>query len=487
MNTAIKNMRVGAIVFAAILIFAVSAPKAFADDPNDMGNAGYDNYASTGSDNYAAPSYDNYASTGWDNYSSPGYDNYASTGYDNFASTGSDNFASPGYDNFSSTGSDNFASTGSDNFGTADVYGNTITQEDGGVGYTYEAYGNTTDTTSYGSSGGSYGGGSFGGGSFGGGFSGGSAPMSFSAPRSYYSAPAVSYSAPQQIIQQAQRPIQQQPFIVTQPGNTAVTTTNNTCTNNSCNYTDNSINHSFNTTGSYNTTTVIPVAQTPVTYPVQYVYPQNYTQTPSCTITLSYNGYNSGYNNSAATLTWSSTYATSAYISPSVGNVAPSGSRTVYANPGTIYTMGVSGQGGSGRCQTTYTYTNNYVSTPYVSLSQIPYTGFDFGPLGNALYWLSLLAFAAAGAYLLVYYKGGAAIFAGAATKRSSARIQPAILSPIQIVEKKVVTPIAKKIEHVIAPVSNLPTHEVRNMTTDTMVFARSSGKEAPRIVISRS
>ena len=65
----------------------------------------------------------------------------------------------------------------------------------------------------------------------------------------------------------------------------------------------------------------------------------------------------------------------------------------------------------------TYTYTAPVVrATPaYVALSQIPYTGFDLGPVGNAIYWMSLLSFAVAGAYLLVYYNGGALALAGQA------------------------------------------------------------------------
>lgn len=39
----------------------------------------------------------------------------------------------------------------------------------------------------------------------------------------------------------------------------------------------------------------------------------------------------------------------------------------------------------------------------HVRLSQIPYTGFDYGPLGNAIYWFSLVLFALSAGYLLVY------------------------------------------------------------------------------------
>ena len=50
--------------------------------------------------------------------------------------------------------------------------------------------------------------------------------------------------------------------------------------------------------------------------------------------------------------------------------------------------------------------TTNYQNptSPYVALTQIPYTGFDFGPVGNAIYWFALASFAAGATYLVVYY-----------------------------------------------------------------------------------
>ena len=43
----------------------------------------------------------------------------------------------------------------------------------------------------------------------------------------------------------------------------------------------------------------------------------------------------------------------------------------------------------------------------YVQLTQIPYTGVDFGAFGDSAYWLGFTLFALAGAYLILYYKGG--------------------------------------------------------------------------------
>ena len=46
-----------------------------------------------------------------------------------------------------------------------------------------------------------------------------------------------------------------------------------------------------------------------------------------------------------------------------------------------------------------------------IALTSIPYTGFDEGPLLDALYWLLITAVALCGAYLIVYFKGGAVVF----------------------------------------------------------------------------
>ena len=48
-----------------------------------------------------------------------------------------------------------------------------------------------------------------------------------------------------------------------------------------------------------------------------------------------------------------------------------------------------------------------------VALTQIPYTGFDYGVAGDLMFWSLLVAFAAAAAYMIVYYKGGMSGFLG--------------------------------------------------------------------------
>ena len=265
----------------------------------------------------------------------------------------------------------------------------------------------------------------------------------------------------------------------------------------------------------YSTPTVITQ---PVTYvaPVTYATPQynvqayvpptyNYNyQTPSCSITASnsnanynyYNYTNNNYYSGQTLLTWYSNGANSAYLSPSVGSVSTSGSTTVFPYGGNqLYTLTVSGPGGTATCQTTtysntyaYNYTapqvyNNYVApapvyqaptTPYVALTQIPYTGLDFGPVGNALYWLALALFAIAGGYLIVYYQGGGLSFLngflgadGPVPVRSAPRSE-------QVIEKA---------ESAIpASRSNTPFG-----TKDSMKVEKSFNGEAPRIVIVRA
>lgn len=142
------------------------------------------------------------------------------------------------------------------------------------------------------------------------------------------------------------------------------------------------------------------------------------TKTPGCTI------YRQETNGSAVILRWTSTDASSAHLS-GIGSVSTYGQYTVYPTYDTIYTLTVYGNGKSESCEieidrgySTYypqnynNYGNQYGSGynygyPYVSLTQIPYTGFDLGVVGTSVYFLALALFAIAGGYLLAYYNGG--------------------------------------------------------------------------------
>ncbi len=220
--------------------------------------------------------------------------------------------------------------------------------------------------------------------------------------------------------------------------------------------------------------------------PAQYQFPR-----PVCTI------YASG-NYNQTTLTWSSQNATTAYISPNVGNVPVNGSRSVYSQGYTTYTLTVTGSGGSATCQTAANYAGVYTvaptypvsasPAPYVALSQIPYTGFDYGPVGNAIYWTAILAFAAAAGYLLVYGMPTFA-FAGFGRKEENtfadASVQEARLNDeVGQVFKQNLVPAT---EMVAEETFNLPvaTSAQAGLTSDAMILDRSS--DTPRIVIARA
>ena len=130
---------------------------------------------------------------------------------------------------------------------------------------------------------------------------------------------------------------------------------------------------------------------------------------PSCTIQLS-----DRYGNGTSRLSWWSSDANRASIS-NIGSVNTSDSMTVYPDGNRAYTMTVSGPGGTATCHTSYVtpYLPPIVGQPYINLTQIPYTGFDFGPIGNAMYWLGMIVLAVAGAQLILHYRGNALVCSG--------------------------------------------------------------------------
>ena len=309
---------------------------------------------------------------------------------------------------------------------------------------------------------------------------------SFAAPSTYY---APSYPAPQQQQQQQQQQQSSTPINI-------VNTNNN-----------NNVNNNVNTN---TVSVVVPVSQTPVTYPIQYVYPQPTPVCPTgttgiypnciyptpvsnlyCTITASPTSITNGQ---ASYLTWSSSGATSAWISDGIGSVAVNGSLTVRPNTSKTYTLTVTGLGGTRTCSTYVT-----VSGSYVSLSQIPYTGFDFGPLGNALYWLALLSFAAAGAYLVVYYlphnvfgkagKGGVLALASIGNSEAPLPVEPTPAPEAPTLPART----TDVVQSGGSSLQNLPVFEAQPVeatrigTTDSMIIAHAKNGSAPRIVITRN
>src|SRR3989338_3715863 len=203
-----------------------------------------------------------------------------------------------------------------------------------------------------------------------------------------------------------------------------------------------------------------------------------YNNPPSCWITLTpQSGYSGSYNyNQQATLSWGSSNVTSAYISPNIGTVSSYGSQTVYTSGSNqIYTMTASGPGGTATCRTQQIYVppSPPIYPPYVTLTQIPYTGFDLGTVGNILYWFSILAFALAAGYLAVYYLPALA--------GMKARVPVRAMEAPMIFAKSIATSIPL----------HRATHASRvsagTMFRDSMAFVRSEGGKAPRIVIARN
>ena len=138
--------------------------------------------------------------------------------------------------------------------------------------------------------------------------------------------------------------------------------------------------------------------------------------------------------------------------------------------------------------------TPTYRPAPYVALSQIPYTGFDLGPFGNAAYLGGILVFAGALAYLVLYYKGGAAVFIPSVFgSRRSPRVARAvavsapanaIATPAMFAGKSAARASAPSASHRTLP--NLPIAHTSGSPKDAMTTVRSEAGSAPRIVITR-
>jgi hypothetical protein len=134
--------------------------------------------------------------------------------------------------------------------------------------------------------------------------------------------------------------------------------------------------------------------------------------------------------------------------------------------------------GGSATCNVTI----GVVGTS-VSLTQIPYTGFDLGSFGNSIYWASMLAFAASLAYLALYFQGGVgAVFSG--MNRTRVAFQPAVAQiQIPVAPVRAAAPQAPVVKReVVAPIQRA---EFR--TSDKMTMIPSEDGQAPRLIINRA
>ncbi len=233
-----------------------------------------------------------------------------------------------------------------------------------------------------------------------------------------------------------------------------------------------------NTNVNVNNNTAIAVVQIPGNSNPSYPSYPSYPSTPSypapyCSI---YQAQSYGsYGARPVYLSWSSSNAQSAYLS-NYGSVAVNGSQTVYPTYSTTYTLTVYGYNGQqATCQTTVQM-NSYVppvpTTPYVSLTQIPYTGFDFGTVGNAMYWAGLAIVALGGAYLAVFFIPQVAL-----ANVSRRKFQPIVAPKAPLLMEK---------EAAEVKFANLVAGLNKKATADTMAIVHEQGS-LPKIVVDRS
>jgi hypothetical protein len=227
-------------------------------------------------------------------------------------------------------------------------------------------------------------------------------------------------------------------------------------------------------------------------------------------------------NGQSAMLRWSSSAGvTRAILSDGIGSVAANGYLQVTPESSRNYVLTVYGQGTSASCNVSISVSAN---APYVSLSQIPYTGFDFGSTGNAIYWTMLVAFAIAGAYLVTYNMPSFGFrFAApsirmprvalpAMPKRMVAKTMIRRAAPAPVVRANTArvpqiagipsamgitsAPIRRAAPVAHATATHAPVHTARvalpvaehvRTTTDSMNILHSKAGEMPRIVISRA
>ncbi len=483
-----SSLAVTVALLIACASFGISSTVANAADIGEFGDFGGASGGYYGGQEFAANNYYGGQEFAADNYY--GGQEFSSNGY-----FGGQEFSNNG-DYF---GGMEFANKG-DYYGGMEFSnsGTSLTTDTYDV---YEAL-DTYAAQSYGSTG-SFGGGSFGGGSTGGyssgGRSGGSSFGGYSTPSFSSSGGCTTchsqtpnYPAPVCITcnYPVPTPVPHPVPTCTTCGGSNVTNTNIKTTNT---YTDNSINGSFNTNvhgdgnvvgGGYQGVAVATLAPVVPQHPIVY---QQQIAAPYCVINLT----NAGAYNAQATLVWSSSNAQNAYISQ-VGAVAPNGQRFVTGYTNQTYSLTVTGQGGTYTCNTqpwAPTYVAPTPINPSVSLTQIPYTGLALSPFAQAMYWLSLMSVAAAGGYLLVYYKGGALAFAGAALSRRQNHIVVSETSEQDTTEVEAPeTENEGETEPQVSPVNMrtfLPTM-AETQTRDAMQMIRNAAG-VPQIIISRA
>lgn len=142
--------------------------------------------------------------------------------------------------------------------------------------------------------------------------------------------------------------------------------------------------------------TPIPQPQPrPIPQPIPQPVPSNLSCQLNANIRVIQNGQ-------SAMLSWTSMGAVRAFLSDGLGNTALNGSLSVRPEASRNYVLTVvDAYGRQATCATTV----NVQGTPYVSLTQIPYTGVDFGPVGNVIYWFVLASMSGIAGWMIVAKK----------------------------------------------------------------------------------
>ena len=201
----------------------------------------------------------------------------------------------------------------------------------------------------------------------------------------------------------------------------------------------------------------------------------------------------------AVTLSWVTSNATSIIIDNGVGSVTPVASGTTVVNPtsNTVYTATVPGAPANPNCKVEVviespTCTSNCggggggggggrrsprvvldsftqpLEEPlsFVYLSEVPYTGLELGPMGTAIYWIMLIGWSAALAYLVLF---NAVPFAFGRAKRFGGNVKQALNSETP-------TPVSHGHSE---PVAHATTHSAHSAHAAPVTPAKPSGYSA--------
>ena len=179
-------------------------------------------------------------------------------------------------------------------------------------------------------------------------------------------------------------------------------------------------------------------------------------------------------NGAGSVLSWTSYGATSATLSDGLGNAVLNGSLTVRPESSRVYTLTVRDyQGRTNTCYATVT-----VSGSQISLTSIPYTGFDGGITTNALYWMGLALWALIAGWFVVRYRGLVANVFDGGMRPAYTGLEPTIIRE-RIIEKS--RPVIA--ETPVPASAQVPVR--KDTSTDTMALHSKEG-ETPRLVIKR-